>query len=183
MHTNNVDHCTRLCHSPSVEAMLVSMGSGATSNSYQDYEEAGCLMIVGADASANHPVIAIRFRRAMRRGARVIVINPKRIELCDQADLWLAPRPGTDTMLFNDGARDRRRRARRRRLHRAPDGGVSAWRASLADATLGVRRPSPASRRAHRAGALNAHPPFSLLSDLGHGDHAAHNGIHTRTRS
>ena len=58
MGTNNVDHCTRLCHSPSVEAMLVSMGSGATSNSYQDYEEAGCLMIVGADASANHPVIA-----------------------------------------------------------------------------------------------------------------------------
>jgi len=58
MATNDVDHCTRLCHSPSVEAMLASMGSGATSNSYQDYEEAGCLMVVGADASANHPVIA-----------------------------------------------------------------------------------------------------------------------------
>ena len=76
MGTNSVDHCTRLCHSPSVEAMLVSMGSGATSNSYQDYEEAGCLMVVGADASANHPVIAIRFRRAVSRGARLIVINP-----------------------------------------------------------------------------------------------------------
>src|SRR5204863_8685869 len=47
MGTNDVDHCTRLCHSPSVEAMLASMGSGATSNSYQDYEEAGCLMVVG----------------------------------------------------------------------------------------------------------------------------------------
>ena len=68
MGTNNVDHCTRLCHSPSVEAMLVSMGSGATSNSYVDYEEAGCLMVVGADASANHPVIAVRFRRAVRAG-------------------------------------------------------------------------------------------------------------------
>ena len=67
--TNNVDHCTRLCHSPSVEAMLVSMGSGATSNSYQDYAEAGCLMVVGADASANHPVIAVRFRQAAARGA------------------------------------------------------------------------------------------------------------------
>jgi formate dehydrogenase alpha subunit len=105
MASNNVDHCTRLCHSPSVEAMLASMGSGATSNSYVDYEHAGCLMIVGADASANHPVIAIRFRRAMSRGARVIVINPKRIELCNQADLWIANRPGTDVALFNAMAR------------------------------------------------------------------------------
>ena len=75
MATNDVDHCTRLCHSPSVEAMLASMGSGATSNSYQDYEEAGCLMVVGADASANHPVIAIRLRKAVQRGAHLIVIN------------------------------------------------------------------------------------------------------------
>ena len=105
MGTNNVDHCTRLCHSPSVEAMLVSMGSGATSNSYEDYEEAGCLMVVGADASANHPVIAVRFRRAVARGARLIVVNPKRIELCDQADLWIQERPGTDVALFNAMAR------------------------------------------------------------------------------
>ncbi len=105
MGTNNVDHCTRLCHSPSVEAMLVSMGSGATSNSYEDYEEAGCLMVVGADASANHPVIAVRFRRAVARGARLIVINPKRVELCDQADLWIQERPGTDVALFNAMAR------------------------------------------------------------------------------
>ena len=105
MGTNNVDHCTRLCHSPSVEAMLTSMGSGATSNSYQDYEEAGCLMVVGADASANHPVIAIRLRKAVSRGARLIVINPKRIELCDQADLWIQERPGTDVALFNAMAR------------------------------------------------------------------------------
>jgi formate dehydrogenase (NADP+) alpha subunit len=101
MGSNNIDHCTRLCHSPSVEAMLVSMGSGATSNSYQDYEEAGCVMVVGADASANHPVIAIRFRRAVSRGARLVVVNPKRIELCDQADLWIRERPGTDVALFN----------------------------------------------------------------------------------
>jgi formate dehydrogenase alpha subunit len=105
MQTNDVDHCTRLCHSPSVEAMLASMGSGATSNSYQDYEESGCLLVVGADASANHPVIAVRFRRAVSRGARLVVVNPKRIELCDQADLWIQPRPGTDTALFNAMAR------------------------------------------------------------------------------
>jgi len=48
MDTNNIDHCTRLCHSPSVHAMLQSLGSGATSNSYLDYENAGCLMVVGS---------------------------------------------------------------------------------------------------------------------------------------
>jgi formate dehydrogenase alpha subunit len=105
MGTNNVDHCTRLCHSPSVEAMLVSMGSGATSNSYVDFEEAGCLFVVGADASANHPVIAIRFRRAVARGARLVVVNPKRIELCDYADIWIRQRPGTDVALFDAMAR------------------------------------------------------------------------------
>ena len=124
MGTNNVDHCTRLCHSPSVEAMLVSMGSGATSNSYQDYEEAGCLMVVGADASANHPVIAMRFRRAVSARARgSIVVNPKRVELCDQADLWIQPAPGHRRgALQRDGARDPRRGAGRRGLHprRAP---------------------------------------------------------------
>src|SRR2546422_7131417 len=137
MQTNDVDHCTRLCHSPSVEAMLACMGSGATSNSYQDYAEAGCLMVVGADASANHPVIAIRFRRAVSRGARLIVVNPKRVELCDQADLWLQPRPGTDVMLFNamarvivdEGVADAEFIARGTE-------GVGAWRVSLADATL-----------------------------------------------
>jgi formate dehydrogenase alpha subunit len=105
MGTNNVDHCTRLCHSPSVEAMLVSMGSGATSNSYVDYEEAGCLVVVGSDASANHPVIAVRFRRAHARGARIVVVNPKRVELCDYAHVWLRQRPGTDVALFNAMAR------------------------------------------------------------------------------
>src|SRR5881296_2619790 len=137
MGTNDIDHCTRLCHSPSVEAMLASMGSGATSNSYQDYEEAGCLMVVGADASANHPVIAVRFRRAVSRGARIIVVNPKRVELCDQADLWLAQRPGTDVALFNAMARvivDER--LDDERFIRERTEGFHAWRGSLETYTL-----------------------------------------------
>ena len=102
MQTNNIDHCTRLCHSPSVEAMLTSLGSGATSNSYIDYEEAGCLVIIGSDANSNHPVAASRMRRAViERGAKLIVINPRRIEMCDFAELWLRPRPGTDVALLN----------------------------------------------------------------------------------
>jgi formate dehydrogenase alpha subunit len=106
MGTNNIDHCTRLCHSPSVEAMLLQLGSGATSNSYEDYDNAGCLMVVGTDTASNHPVIASRLRRAVdERGAKLIVVNPKRIDLCDYADFFLRPNPGTDVALFNGLAR------------------------------------------------------------------------------
>ena len=102
MGTNNLDHCTRLCHSPSVEAMLRQLGSGATSNSYEDYDDAGCLMVVGSDTTSNHPVIASRLRRAIDdRGAKLIVVNPKRIDLCDYATYFLRPNPGTDVALFN----------------------------------------------------------------------------------
>ena len=102
MQSNHIDHCTRLCHSPSVEAMLTSLGSGATSNSYIDYEEAGCLVIIGSDANSNHPVAASRMRRAIvEKGAKLIVINPRRIDMCDYADIWLRPRPGTDVALLN----------------------------------------------------------------------------------
>ena len=102
MQSNNIDHCTRLCHSPSVEAMLTSLGSGATSNSYTDYEDAGCLLITGADPTSNHPVAASRMRKAIvERGAKLIVINPRRIDMCDYAELWLRPYPGTDVALLN----------------------------------------------------------------------------------
>jgi formate dehydrogenase alpha subunit len=164
MGTNNVDHCTRLCHSPSVEAMLVSMGSGATSNSYQDYEEAGCLMVVGADASANHPVIAIRFRRAVSRGARLIVVNPKRVELCDQADLWIHQRPGTDVALFNAMARVILDEGLANTdFIRARTEGFEAWAAALAPYTLehAERVTSVPREDIARAARWYARPPFS----------------------
>ena len=106
MGSNNIDHCTRLCHAPSVAAMLTSLGSGATSNSYTDYENAGCLVVTGCDPTSNHPVAASRMRHAIvERGARLIVINPRRIDMCDYADLWLRPYPGTDVALLNAMAR------------------------------------------------------------------------------
>lgn len=106
MGTNNIDHCTRLCHSPSVEAMLLQLGSGATSNSYADYERASCLVLVGCDPSSNHPVIASRMRRAIDDyGTRLVVVNPRRIDLTERADVFLQPAPGTDVALFNGMAR------------------------------------------------------------------------------
>jgi formate dehydrogenase alpha subunit len=182
MGTNDVDHCTRLCHSPSVEAMLASMGSGATSNSYVDYENAGCLMVVGADASANHPVIAVRMRRAVSRGARLVVANPKRIELCDQADLWISQRPGTDVALFNAMARvivdegladDRFIRDRTEGFH--------AWRGSLETYTLeyAERVTGVPAADIARAARWYARPAFSgscLIWGMGITQHV--NGIH-----
>jgi len=182
MQTNDVDHCTRLCHSPSVEAMLASMGSGATSNSYQDYEDAGCLMVVGADASANHPVIAIRFRRAMSRGARLIVVNPKRVELCDQADLWIQQRPGTDVPLFNAMARVilDEGLAAREFIERRTEG-FAAWRESLAPFTLehAARATGVPARDIAQAARWYARPAFKgscLIWGMGITQHV--NGIH-----
>lgn len=106
MGSNNIDHCTRLCHSPSVEAMLQQLGSGATSNSYIDYEEAACLVLVGCDPGSNHPVIASRMRRAIdSKGTKLIVVNPKRVDMCDRATIFLQPRAGTDVAVFNGMAR------------------------------------------------------------------------------
>jgi formate dehydrogenase alpha subunit len=182
MQTNDVDHCTRLCHSPSVEAMLASMGSGATSNSYQDYEESGCLMVVGADASANHPVIAVRFRRAVSRGARLIVVNPKRVELCDQADLWIQHRPGTDVALFNAMARlivDEG--LAHEAFIRTRTEGFHAWRGSLERFTLDAaeRVTGVPAEDIAQAARWYARPPFSgscLVWGMGITQHT--NGIH-----
>ena len=102
MGTNNIDHCSRLCHAPSVVALQEMVGSGATSNSYADYDIAGTLLVVGSDTAQNHPVIASRLRRAVEnRDAALIVVNPIRIDLCDLAEVHLQPRPGTDVALFN----------------------------------------------------------------------------------
>ncbi len=102
MGTNSIDHCSRLCHAPSVVAMIEQIGSGATSNSYEDYDHAGTLLVVGSDTSQNHPVVASRLRGAVReRDADLVVVNPIRIELCDVARVHLQPRPGTDVALFN----------------------------------------------------------------------------------
>lgn len=102
MGTNSIDHCSRLCHAPSVVALQEQVGSGATSNSYEDYDNAGTLLVVGSDTAQNHPVVASRLRRAVEdRGAALIVVNPIRIDLCDVAEVHLQARPGTDVALFN----------------------------------------------------------------------------------
>src|SRR5262245_61402155 len=139
-------------------------------------------MIVGADASANHPVIAVRFRLAMSRRARIVVVNPERIVLCDQADLWIQQRPGTDVTLFNAMARVilDEDLARLDFISERTEG-FEAWRASLADFSLtrAARVTGVPAEDIAQAARWYARPPFSgscLVWGMGITQHVT--GIH-----
>ncbi len=98
--THNVDCCARVCHAPSAAALGRMLGTGAATNVFDDIERARTILVAGANATENHPIVGARIRQAARHGARLIVIDPRRIELADAALLHLAPRPGTNVPLF-----------------------------------------------------------------------------------
>ncbi len=100
--TNNVDHCTRLCHSTSVAAMQRALNTSAASGSMREVEhETDVIFIAGANTTETHPVFGAALKRAVARGARLIVADPRRTELADLADIHLQMLPGTDVALFN----------------------------------------------------------------------------------
>jgi formate dehydrogenase alpha subunit len=99
--TNNVDHCSRLCHAASVAALNMSIGSAAMSNSMNETIDADCILVTGSNTTEAHPVASLDIKAAAReRGARLIVVDPRRIEIADFATLWLRQRPGTDVVVF-----------------------------------------------------------------------------------
>ena len=100
--TNNVDHCTRLCHAGSVVALLMSLGTTAMSNTASEVIHNDCFIVTGSNTTENHPIIALQMKEAVRKhGAKLIVIDPRRLELCDYATLWLPLKPGTNVPLFS----------------------------------------------------------------------------------
>ena len=99
--TNNVDCCARVCHTPSSAALKAVLGAGLSTNSFDDIEIAQTILLCGANATENHPVVGARIKQAARRGATLIVIDPRRIELASYADCHLAVRPGTNVPLLN----------------------------------------------------------------------------------
>ncbi len=101
LETNNVDCCARVCHSSTALALQLSTGTGAASASYADLERARLLVVAGANPTEAHPVVGARLRQAVLAGAPLLVIDPRRIELAEHADLHLALRPGTNVALFN----------------------------------------------------------------------------------
>jgi formate dehydrogenase major subunit len=99
--TNNVDHCTRLCHASSVAALLESIGSGAVTTTYGDVENADVILVTGSNATANHPVAATFFKQAQKRGMKMIVVDPRREIIADHAAYHCRVKPGTDVAFYN----------------------------------------------------------------------------------
>ncbi|MEO8041985.1 MAG: formate dehydrogenase subunit alpha [Acidobacteriota bacterium] len=100
--TNNVDCCARVCHAPSAAAMKMMLGTGAATNSFDEIELARTFLICGANPTENHPIVGERIKQAvLRNGAKLILIDPRRIELVKYADIHLQLRPGTNVLLLN----------------------------------------------------------------------------------
>ena len=99
--SNNVDHCTRLCHASSVAALLETIGSGAVSNQVADGTRAEVIIVIGARPNDNHPVAATFMKNAAENGSKLIVIEPYSSEMYLHAHAFLQLRPGTDVLLLN----------------------------------------------------------------------------------
>ena len=99
--TNNVDHCTRLCHASSVAALLEGVGSGAVSAPFTDALIADCIVVIGARPATNHPVAATYIKRAAKDGAHLIVMDPRGQELMRHASHPVRFTPGTDVAMLN----------------------------------------------------------------------------------
>lgn len=102
MGTNNMDNCARVCHAPSVTGLRAALGSGAATNSLADIEGAGVIIVSGSNTTEAHPVAALKIKKAVRQhGAKLIVIDPRKIELVKYADIHLQLRAGTNVALIN----------------------------------------------------------------------------------
>ena len=99
--TNNVDHCTRLCHASSVAALFEGIGSGAVSTTYGDVLNADVAIITGANPTANHPVASSFFKQARRRGTTIIYVDPRASVVAEHADIYVQLKPGTDVAFYN----------------------------------------------------------------------------------
>ena len=99
--TNNVDHCTRLCHASSVAALMETIGSGAVTAPFAECANADVIVVIGANPAVNHPVAATFFKNAVKEGAELIVVDPRGQALARHATHMLQFNPGTDVALLN----------------------------------------------------------------------------------
>jgi len=99
--TNNLDHCARLCHSSTVAGLATTLGSGAMTNTIREILDSDVIFVTGSNTTEAHPVIGAKIRQAKLRGAKIIVADPRRIELVDNAEIFLQIKPGTNIALYN----------------------------------------------------------------------------------
>ncbi len=99
--SNNVDHCTRLCHASSVAALLEGIGSGAVSNPVSDVSKAEVIVVIGSKPTSNHPVAATFIKNEIKKGKKLIILDPYRSDLARHATFFLQFRPDTDVPMLN----------------------------------------------------------------------------------
>ena len=98
--TNNIDNCSRVCHSPTSFALRKSFGLSGATGSFADIDHADAAIIIGANPTEGHPVVGARIKQAALRGMKLVTIDPRRIELADYGVLHLSPRPGTNAAVM-----------------------------------------------------------------------------------
>ncbi len=176
--TNNVDHCTRLCHSTSVAAMNRALSTAAASGSMREIEEAcDVIFVSGANTTETHPVFGALLKRAVARGARLIVADVRRTELAAMADVHLQMLPGTDVALYNamlhhileEGLEDGDFIAARTREFEKVREAVRPYTLEVGEKITGI----PAARIAEAAELYARGPNTSTLWAMGLTQHAA----------
>jgi formate dehydrogenase major subunit len=144
--TNNVDHCTRLCHASSVAALMEMIGSGAVTTTYGDVANAELALVTGSNTTANHPVAATFFKQAAAAGTKILVVDPRWTPLCDHAWRFCQIRSGSDVAFYNammnviiaEGLVDRGFVERRTRDFERVAEAVKAYTPEVASAICGV---------------------------------------------
>lgn len=101
LQTNNVDHCARLCHASTVSGLATTLGSGAMTNSIAEVKNNEVIFVTGSNTTETHPVIGSFMKQAKQKGAKIIVAEPRKIDLAEDADLFIRIKPGTNVALFN----------------------------------------------------------------------------------
>jgi len=101
LRTNNIDNCTRLCHASSVAALGIALGTGAFTNSLDEIAENDVIFVTGSNTTETHPITGLKMKAAIRDGAKLIVADPRAIELTRWADVHLQFRTGTDVPMYN----------------------------------------------------------------------------------
>jgi len=99
--SNNIDCCARVCHAPSAAALKATLGTGAATNSFNDIEIAQGFLVAGANPTENHPIVGARIKQQVLKGAKLVVVDPRRTELARFADVHLQIRPGTNVPTFH----------------------------------------------------------------------------------
>jgi len=170
--TNNVDHCARLCHSATVAGLAQAFGSGAMTNSIEEIANASVIYLTGSNTTENHPIIALEIKKAItKNGAKLIVADPREIELAKYATLWLRQRPGTDVALFNglmnviisEGLEDKEFIAQRTEGYEELKKTVLRYTPEIVEKITGV--PAEDIRKAARIYAVS--PTVSLIYSMG----------------